>query len=96
MVWSADQLSVAEFVRIPVKPGAESEFSRIPLQSTPRRPDNIVRPPTISPAILACHDVPLFDKLRPGEVTEWSIVLVSKTSRGASLSGVRIPPSPLV
>jgi hypothetical protein len=30
-----------------------------------------------------------------GEVTEWSIVLVSKTSRGASLSGVRIPPSPL-
>ncbi len=31
----------------------------------------------------------------PGEVTEWSIVLVSKTSRDASPSGVRISPSPL-
>src|SRR5580704_17956573 len=33
--------------------------------------------------------------LGSGEVTEWSIVLVSKTSRDASPSGVRIPPSPL-
>ena len=33
--------------------------------------------------------------LYPGEVTEWSIVLVSKTSRDASPSGVRISPSPL-
>ena len=32
----------------------------------------------------------------PGEVTEWPIVLVSKTSVGASPPRVRIPPSPLV
>ena len=32
MVWLATQLSVAEFVRIPVKTGGESEFSRIPLK----------------------------------------------------------------
>ncbi len=31
----------------------------------------------------------------PGEVTEWPIVLVSKTSVGASSPRVRIPPSPL-
>ena len=31
-----------------------------------------------------------------GEVTEWSIVLVSKTSVGASLPRVRISPSPLL
>ena len=30
-----------------------------------------------------------------GEVTEWPIVLVSKTSVGASPPRVRIPPSPL-
>ena len=30
-----------------------------------------------------------------GEVTEWPIVLVSKTSVGASSPRVRIPPSPL-
>lgn len=30
----------------------------------------------------------------PGEVTEWPIVLVSKTSVGASPPRVRIPPSP--
>ena len=32
----------------------------------------------------------------PGEVTEWPIVLVSKTSVGASPPRVRIPPSPFI
>ena len=37
-------LVVAEFVRIPVNLGCESEFSRIPLRNTPRRPGQFVRP----------------------------------------------------